>query len=652
MQMNRKEMTRQRFMKMTKLIYLGLTVTFLTSVYALAIPEHCDRPESDNDPYCWQGKLAVLVIGADNYGTINQATKELERQAILAYTKLHFKIEILGGAQARKSAITKADLQSVLKGYSGVQDLRLDFIGHGGLTADPTYTRGGSPVSISIARRSILDEDVKKMPSFAWVADDSTSYDNVHPELSMIFGIKSNANLLTQSQIRQVLAGFRHQNPQAITVLNFLNCYSGAVAQELRHEPNTIVFANSPAFEPAIIHNSSSTDDLKGDQRIKEIFEKGLDKLFLKSANGPGFYYQYLLDGSASGSLDEARFLANRTFRSELEKNIVEKNLGTADAIYQTGRSPVTEDILGWCESTPPASAGASIPINQEARSYFERAAKELEEIEGQFNRVSQSGNTMEITKREFDQCESTRSKASSAEPITHNDPTNWPAPTTQLAHQYIEKAFEQMLKTLDDPSQLAAIRTRLLESLANVESLAKVIGVDASRGGTLIKMKSDLEAGTMTDAQLGLTLDRYFRSAMQDCKGPNVNEPPCSDHVQSFATVDYLIYGLPSREFFKTQNSCENSRNRFECMKSQGQPWRSGLFLGWWYDNKEAQIAENAHKEDYCLKKTYPELLRTRANLELDQACLARFEKQASAEEWQNLLRLGQLGSRPAKGE
>ena len=201
--------------------YLSMFILFICSLSAFAHAED---------------KVAVLVSAGD-VGALEESMQSIEKQAVQTYEQLGYKVVIVGGVSKRGLPLTPESLDSTLSGLKGVKDLRLDFIGHGGLQPLPASVKyDGNEVAITSARRASGDSmlDPKQPGKVVWLAANESTADhgrNYYGHKAELLGFKPGSNpALSHRKIEQALDHFRAANPDANTTVNLLNCFSGAMA--------------------------------------------------------------------------------------------------------------------------------------------------------------------------------------------------------------------------------------------------------------------------------------------------------------------------------------------------------------------------------------------------------------------------------------
>src|SRR5688572_2535833 len=98
-------------------------------------------------------KVAVIVSAGD-LDVLEDPMKEVERQAVRTYENLGYKVIIVGGVNRKHSELSPEVVRSTISGLKGVKDLRLDFIGHGGIAKLPAQGPGPAGITVSSERRS------------------------------------------------------------------------------------------------------------------------------------------------------------------------------------------------------------------------------------------------------------------------------------------------------------------------------------------------------------------------------------------------------------------------------------------------------------------------------------------------------------------
>lgn len=282
-------------------------------------------------------RVAIILNLGDypEYGN-GEFFNALERKADAVYSALGFQVIHLGGSSsAGAPAPSPAALLATIQGLRSVSDLRIDVIGHGDyFTPAPADAVRFEPMRFAFGRgahRLALGRDIAGL---SWKAE------NLWPKAvapgpgsptpsSEDFGV---------GDFRSAARSFRRRNPDGVLALNFLNCYSGAVAEQLRSEAGLLVLG-VPAVSPNILYPQSR------------------DSRYPDAATSLGAYYDFILGGhgnpsfNAVSSLSFGEMLAQAALTSQRE---APSGINVGIPAFSFIRSPLLNAVLGFCDGTAP----------------------------------------------------------------------------------------------------------------------------------------------------------------------------------------------------------------------------------------------------------------------------------------------------------
>lgn len=593
-----------------------------------------------------QEKVAV-VVSAGDLNSLEESLQSIEKQAIRTYEQLGFKVVLIGGAGRQGVPLSPESLNRTLGDLRNVKDLRLDFIGHGSLQPLPASMKYDGPeIRVSTERRESGNEmiDPSKPGKLVWLAANASSADSAQTYYSHkanLLGLRTQElPPISHRRVSEALAGFRAQNPDAVTTVNLLNCFSGAMAQELRTAPNTVVYANSPHNEVA----------LNLDERTPP-GEYGEPGEFIRSTTGLGMYYEALESSrEREPSLNTIRDQANRRMRQALIQD--------PSAWYMTGRSPVFESIIGWCEAGKAGKLATAWTDAPEAhRTAFRAAEEEMFGLRQSFDYSSRmpSPTNPKITyvdqMKEWDnecrkpESSGNQSSGSSFQELSGSQQiSNANVRATRLSNRPLMRLFAKYEEVLNDPSQHAGIFERVKSSLENDKRKLRNSRLPEHRWGAIKDLMDGIENGSITALQVIERIKASVRKMKKDCSSGSPDRPPCVDH---FGMQEEMAHFLVSARSSPSQ--CGSKQNELDCFLSGPLTIKAITTVqGLWSPGEQPKVLSI---EDKCASQPYQAYMKTKSNVEQDEKCVDDFKKFAPDSEWSNLTRIYELGQRSARG-
>ena len=606
-------------------------------------------------------RVAVIVSSGDTSGALDESMKDLETKAIQTYEHLGFKVVIVGGANKKISEVTPERLSQTLGNLKGVTDLRLDFLGHGGIGPIADSAKLGAAdqnlpaLNITPARRAQMGsaerEAIGNKPVF-WTALDLTTADSgAGGHYSSLFGETiTHPKLLTTDSIKLALQQFRAANPSSATTVNLLNCYSGSVAQALRHESDTIVFGNSPPTAPAI----DLTKYTKGNPGGP--FSEP-DTKYVSSETGLSDYYDLLNGPGATGSVSDARRKANSHFLSSLAEE------GDYQ-IMNVGRSPFYESIVGWCEEYPTENRPQKVIKSEQDLAIFQSVKAELAEVKNTFSKSSSRPimgalTSESLRKSSYAECvhppvrsriqmrmgNSVQEMAGKVGPVETNSGKNGKPSLNQEVGRLADFFLAEF--TNADPTE---VEDKIMNSIDRTADQLK--GVPHDNWGKFAELYEGVQSRRISKSDLLERLKHTLASMKTDCQNGSVHELPCDkyfDYLQDFNRY------LPASRLHKPAGPC--STLDYACIHAKGTlPVEDGLYALLEASDTQKPPPGQAKLtgktlEAKCRAEIYGDYIRELANFRLDGECMERFERSAPRAEWDNLERLRNLGASDARG-
>jgi len=584
-----------------------------------------------------QEKVAVLVSTGD-LGSLEDSFKNIETQAIRTYERLGFRVIIVGGVSQPGQPLSSESFKQTLSQLKDVKDLRVDFIGHGSLQPVPSSMKYDGPeIKVSNARRESGNEflDPKRPGKLVWLAANNSSLDgskNTHyANQAKLYGFYREMLPLSHRRVAEALDSFRAQNPDAVTTVNLLNCFSGAMAQELRMTPNTVVYANSPHNEVAIDlgeRTPSSDTATSGD--------------FIQSTNGLGLYYS-ALESSVKGnpSFNALRQQANQKMRSlQLDPG--------SDLIswYFTGRSPVFESIIGWCEAGQPGKLStARAKVLDKHKLTFFIVSNEVKSSKAKFEYASHLPSLSDPQITQVDTLKQADQKCrQSPEEVSTGSKSNEPQASPASVRKVLQRLFSKYETVLNDTTQTETIFANVKLSLERGKRNLRESQLPEHRWGAIKDLMDGVENGHITSKDIVSSLKKAVHQMKSDCARGIPNKSSCVDH---FGLQQEMSAIFSSREPEpKPKLQCSRDKIEVDCVLTLLEPkvplTGTAIYLAGaiWSPPPQVQSIE-----ERCASQPWLAFLKIKSNVEQDEQCFRDFEQFAPDAEWDNIDRIHQLG-------
>lgn len=603
-----------------------------------------------------QEKVAVIVSSGDLEG-LEAPMKALENQAMKTYSDLGYRVVLLGGVDQKGFNLTTDNFKKTLAGFRDVKDLRLDFIGHGALASDPGKKDARPSIAISEERRAMVSEVLPTSNEpMSWYATNRLTLDqrDDYRTKSEMFGYSPvKQDSISQNDIKEGLQEFRTNNAEAKTTMNLVNCFSGALAQDLRKTPNTIVFANSPLQESALEISELNDFQVKEGEKVYSNDHPG---------SGLAYYYKVLsskLDGGMS--FMEARKQANLEFSNHVK--------GSPLALYHVGRSPVFESVMGWCEEGKPGQvtkAGQSakekaITQSKELKSIEENLKNEISRTKADFDNAmnkpvggESNQTTGQFYKEIYDMClDFYTSKMKEQKKESSDD---WVKDWKEMRKQLASDPGKPLMILLDhynailsDPMNADQIFRNVRQSLDDDYSELMRQNVSPHRWGAIKNLLESMDDGTLTKEKVIGDLKMTIRKLKKDCG------TRASVHCESFARHDDLLQSYlkvkPKDQSWvqdEKAKTCQINEKYFECLAERAPGTLTSKVR---FYRSPVEKPSRGSPQELCQKEEWVKAQRIEKNLLADSRCVETFLESAPKAEWDNLVRIQELGSRDVQG-
>ena len=500
-------------------------------------------------------RVAILVVSDDTF-ILRGVPKALQEQATEVYEKQGFKVIIVGGTSLEANPINQNTFTQALAQAKNAQDLRIDFIGHGSIVE--ASTRIKNPLTLTKNRLQSIEKVKTQEPLLAWQVVDA-NLDLDFKEISLPLGLPKSDESLNHSEIKEALVNYQIKNPNSHVTINLLNCFSGALAQELRSEKNIIVFANSPLSESAVsalqANPKETTSALKN-------------------------YYDLLANDQDLSSFMKLREEANKKHLTSLSSNLV----------YHNARLPMTESILGWCEENPSPKLSEKVILTESMKEIFSKVNSELDSIASTYQRTILSQDPdlslgYISLKVKCDPPKNLsyiqRSKQCYNECLKFNDSIN---KESQKRNRNIVQIFMQKIEDQLQNPDLKLLETKIRLTLTTTLSDNDYLKLPEFRKGEIGKFAKleDINLPERIEA-----LKNYTSKAKQACSTGDINSIPCSNYEKGIKQVGKYFslnasdlkqlwssraenkeYDCKSMDFIEISRNLQNQNLDKECLQ------------------------------------------------------------------------------------
>jgi hypothetical protein len=379
--------------------------------------------------------------------------------------------------------------------------------------------------------------------------------------------------------------------------------------------PNTVVFANAPAFEIA-----SGFGAISG--------RTNQDALSL--------YYSILASPNSKGkSIAEVRNQANSLQR----KNIDEFKAYGVELLNTVGHSPATEFMLGWCEQRH--HSAAQPVLNAARQAYVNAAYAEIEVVQRQLQNFMASPYSRDRNLSEQKASEDEYQSCLKRGPRKVGDSYVEDSSVDEgylLKHQL--DGYDKILNTPSDHERIfQSFKVYLKFEL--VDLARRKINLEDL--GLVGRAKSEMESGQISSEDLVRALKLLNEKIKTACAAGSTQLAPCSDYEDTIISMgDFLLDPM------KVGYQCPNSSNKvlLDCIFAKNAIIGSTDFAAY----LDILHTHMVPAEQYCSSLTIPQSQRLKANLDLDQKCIHDFASQATESEWKWLESKAALANRAAR--
>lgn len=573
-----------------------------------------------------QEKVAVIVSSGDS-AMLRDVLEDLQARAEGAYKRRGFKVIVLGGAKHSRVPLTAQEFREALISLREVKDLRLDFMGHGQTVTIEKKLFSGPGLHLTADRHRFGFEGIGTTGSdkkYIWQIPLHQQADEFFFKgLARTLGLEvpvQDEEFIYHTTIASALTSFRANNPAAITTINLVNCASGALAQHLRNEPNTVVFANSP-------NNVVAVEKSNGDG---------------KARNGLSLYYD-AFSQSTPLSVGEARARANEALRKLPNSS--------PEYVYYSGRSPIFEYIVGWCEQNDLKRAMAM----QQASVLHKLDGLDLETRSLVFSEYQNILDSFELEKSRYFRLYSPESLKSSYKQCLERaagpgveknlDPARarFRAPYASQPNRPIQLLVAKLKSILADRSQHQRILNAILQELAISISDMKKQGLDDSVMSRSLALSQRLVSGSLSQNEVIERIQHSIEQIRSACSTNDIYSSPCRDFAPVVDKISAWVLPNPA----ESDVNCEASGGLvFECLFSAEKIIAAQVsrYLSYYWIQLTDSISPSGNP---CAYESWYVIERVEKNLEMDRECLNIFYGLANEDELSQLRRLRRLMNR-----
>ena len=556
---------------------------------------------------------------------------DLEEKAERAYKAKGFKIVWIGGNFPGAIAPTPEQFIKIVYNLKGVSDLRIDVLAHGNYFEAPPELESRFPkLNFGLGRgdRPLAVDNWDSIEGKSWHA---MNLWNIRPSSEYYFllpSVERNEFLNDYSSLdfgvgdfRIAVRAFGKNNPKGRIVLNLLNCYGGAVAQQLIGEPNLQVVAGL-AIAPNIF------------------FPPNKDEGVNTWTTTLGEYYKALTESSNSASFFESHQSitqqllqrAKRSAQNPMSRNIEYDNYSA----LSFNRSAAFQSVMAFCDQDSKIKSKTYSSSNQ--NSVIEMVENEHQRSLDYFE---EQVKTLDIPKLEKN------SNACLKIVRTEIDNYDRSAETIALLSTEIKKITPAIRFQLNDPLAKIKFRKDVWEYLNEYDLFFDKVKKERALPNRIAHLTSLVNS---LDGQNDLWLERALRSLseLEEFCIPNSNNEKC---IIRYQILSFLGVALPTtQESDKCVGVSQNLTNVIKCLSKTDNPTRSeakiaSMILRNLSLNQPIRI-NPAFKENSFVCEEYSALdsyKKVKFQLNAESMCIQKFKDSANEGDWENLMKAHQ---------
>lgn len=558
--------------------------------------------------------VAVIV----NSGDVGGLQTQMDKTAKIGrdtYEKVGYDVIVLSASDLKNSP-NGENLRKVLGDLKGYNDLKIDFIGHGGLTEIPKeLTNRFLPLQLTeeqkIAGYNGYDKDLWHKKNIGWYAVNSQdgelllkSRDPMEQSDVMDELIR---NSIGVGDIRDGLEQFQKNNNSAHTTIHALNCFSGAIGQQLSDLKNTQVFSGTSAEQVNIAisqdlaqnwHSSGETAESR-----KEFLRMAADN------NNLLMYYKELSENTTSGisrSNWEIENAVLKRYQDEIPK----------EAIFYYGvrppRSSVFTAIMNWCSQNKGKVDQPSQILTKEQRAIITQMKLEINPF-------------LENSKKCEDKC------------ILDQNLEKTLVFEFQTRIESLVSEFIERFKAADPNGQMDVMLKKIIGRQLELMR-ASGNGFSPEKINTTLHQEMTLYQKDPKKYLQDFTskILKVKTEAINACSSRKSISDKCVEMASAIVNLNALFLPEASLSYSGKMNSSFSQQEVFELIKSsQNQKPTDSLRSLIDLSSTIGQMCE------YCNNK--------KAIFDAPKICLEKYEKEADSETWSRLLQIYSYGQRAA---
>ncbi len=307
-------------------------------------------------------RSAAVVLKFGDIGNLQQDMDQYAQKAQSLYTRLGFKnVSLLTPESSPAMQPVSENFFRILNSFRDIEDLRVDFLGHGSIVKIPEEFKQRYPkIVLSETQKLNGQQDYAlehwSLPNLGFVAVNTTDGSLILEDPDLDWGSvdaaerrkKILASSMGVGDLRVALKAFLKNNPKAHVTLQSMNCFSGVIGEQLRDIPQIQVFANSSTVETGTVRSALVSSYAKKEienfkkSRPDSAFVNEID--FSQSYTGTVGYYRVLEQELDKGTNSNLTY--GEAFRKVLGEALKEMRFSNG---FHLPRSALSLAVSGAC---------------------------------------------------------------------------------------------------------------------------------------------------------------------------------------------------------------------------------------------------------------------------------------------------------------
>jgi hypothetical protein len=565
-------------------------------------------------------KVAVIVESGD-IGGLQSQMDDTTALGQKIYSESGYRVIVLSTRDPQHRP-TGEQLIKTLAELHNIKDLRLDFIGHGGLATVPNILQKRfPPIQFTDGQKqsgySLYPIDLWSNKNVAWFAPNSGDSDDFLALNDPLDHSAAKQRLIRNSigvgDILAAIGAFQKDNPDSLTTGHALNCFSGAVGEQLSQLPNVQFFsatgsqqvniAIDPSMAKAMMRNSDPDLQNAVAESVKNLSEN----------NNMILYYSRLADdlkNRKSETFWQINMANLKSYKSEMG-GVIDTATGP-----RPPRSSLVQYVMNWCvpnEHVAMASSNTKTPRQTEIMRLISSEIDPYIEDPSVCKTSCELKQVSDEARRQYIEVYNRLLPKAMDEIIAHFDKLSTDDKIQISVNQALQRAMRVKLLTLSvDPTnkQISAEIPKFIQKETQIAYQSPAKYIQLFRQGIL----------------------RYRTEIINDCSGQKSVTLACE--ANGVLTLKEII--------FQDDSSSTTSESKLPggWQKDIAALERKSSYSAF----KRLSEYSSAFSSDPC-----PSCHQRVAIFQSEKDCLTKFEDNADNRAWQRLDELYSYGNRPA---